>query len=140
MNTQHSCGVIVVYKEIPNKFLLLKQNEPHSWSFPKGHMEKNEEPKETALRELLEETGIKKINLLRLPILEEKKYKVVDNKERVYKTNKYFIGFVDSKKVTIKKDEIAEYRWVTYEEALDLFEYKNRKEVLKQAQAYLEGL
>lgn len=54
-----SCGVIP-YRQIGDEkeFLILLQTN-HCWSFPKGHMEAGETETGTALRELLEETGLR---------------------------------------------------------------------------------
>ena len=37
---------------------------PGHWGFPKGHQDAGESEKETAIRELKEETGIDAVNLL----------------------------------------------------------------------------
>ena len=53
-----SCGVIPYrVREGKREYLALMQTNG-SWSFPKGHMEPGETEEETALRELLEETGL----------------------------------------------------------------------------------
>ena len=44
-------------------YLLARHNGGH-WSFPKGHVEKNETEKETALREIREETGLNVIKII----------------------------------------------------------------------------
>lgn len=53
-----SCGVLV-YRDADSvrEYLLVLQSGG-SWSIPKGHMEPGETETETALRELLEETGL----------------------------------------------------------------------------------
>ena len=53
-----SCGVLV-YRDVDSvrEYLLVLQSGG-SWSIPKGHMEAGETEKETALRELFEETGL----------------------------------------------------------------------------------
>lgn len=53
----------VVYNFETNKFLLVKramtrERFPEKWEFPSGFFEKYENPKEAALRELEEETGL----------------------------------------------------------------------------------
>ena len=59
MNYEKSCGAIVYRKYHGNtEILLIKHNKSGYWSFPKGHMEKDETEAETALREIKEETGI----------------------------------------------------------------------------------
>jgi 8-oxo-dGTP pyrophosphatase MutT (NUDIX family) len=39
--------------------VLLIQDAKNRWAIPKGHVEPNEEPKDTAVREIREETGLK---------------------------------------------------------------------------------
>lgn len=133
-------GFIVVFKEHENMFLILERKETKAdWTFAKGHMENGESPKETALRELEEETGIKEIEVLDInPIHEE--YEIVRNGEKRLKINDYFIGFVGSKEVEIQEDEIRSYKWVTFEEAFNSFKYERRKQVLKTAQEYLKNI
>lgn len=140
MRTEQAYGVIVVYKGEQNLFLLLKQSERRSkgsWSFPKGHHEENETPKQTALREIKEETGIIEVEFLDTPLIHEEYKFATFNKERYHKNVDYFIGVVKDKVVVIQESEIDMYKWATYEEALEILEYKERKETLKKAQEYL---
>jgi len=51
------CGVII-YNNMSERYLCVKGRKSGKWGFPKGHMEYGESEKETALRELKEETGI----------------------------------------------------------------------------------
>ena len=55
-----SCGGVVFFfnKHHLPVFLLLKHVPGGHWDVPKGHPEKNETFKETALREIVEESGI----------------------------------------------------------------------------------
>ena len=52
---EKSCGIILIDDE--NQYLLVQLLAGH-WDFPKGHVEQGETEKETALREVLEETGL----------------------------------------------------------------------------------
>jgi len=132
-------GVIVVLKGEQNKFLMLEREETKGdWTFAKGHGEKGETSKKTAMRELEEETGITKIEILDLPLIHEE-YEVIRHGEKRLKINEYFIGFVKDKNVKIEKEEIQSYKWVTYEEALKTFGYESHKQVLKEAQKYLKN-
>ena len=139
MPTEQCYGVIVVYKGEENLFLILRQYTipaKYSWTFPKGHHEGQETPKETALRELKEETGIKEIELLDLPLIHEE-YEASHDSEKYFKMNDYFLGFVEDKTVIIQESEIDLYKWATYEEASEAFTYSVRKESLQKAQEYL---
>jgi ADP-ribose pyrophosphatase YjhB (NUDIX family) len=43
--------------------ILLMQDAKNRWTIPKGHVEPNEEPKQTAEREIREETGLQKMKV-----------------------------------------------------------------------------
>lgn len=56
---RHFCASVFVM-DIPNKkILLVKHKKFNKWVQPGGHIEKDEFPEETALREVYEETGLK---------------------------------------------------------------------------------
>jgi len=44
--------------------ILLIQDAKNRWTIPKGHVEEGEEPKDTAKREIQEETGLKEMKVL----------------------------------------------------------------------------
>ncbi|WLP85898.1 NUDIX domain-containing protein [Mycoplasma seminis] len=62
---EQSCGAIIFRKFKFNriKVLLVKQLN-NLWVFPKGHIEGNETPVETAHREVMEETSVKNIHII----------------------------------------------------------------------------
>jgi 8-oxo-dGTP pyrophosphatase MutT (NUDIX family) len=139
MKTEQSYGVVVVLKEEEYKFLLVFQENPRidNWSFPKGHQEEGETPMQTALRELEEETGIKKITLLDFPLIHEE-YEITRNGEKVLKFNDYFIGLVVDKNIKIQDGEIGDYKWADFNEAMETFNYESRKETLVKANEYIK--
>lgn len=133
MKEDKSYGVVAVHD---NRFLILRQNRGH-WGFPKGHKEGNETDEESALRELEEESGIRDCVLLNLPPVSEEYNLVDEDKSDWHKTVKYFIGEVKNSEVAIEKDEIMDYKWATFDEAMETLTYQNTKEVLKKAHEYL---
>lgn len=136
MKEDRSFGIILVDRAKEDKFLLLKHNSGH-WSHAKGHKEGNETDLESALRELKEESGIEDCEVSKLPeILEE--YVFEQDGEKWHKVVKYFIAFTKNTNVKIQESEISEYKWATYEEAINTFNYDNNKEVLKKAKEYLD--
>ncbi len=62
MKETHSAGGVVVNES--GKVVIVSQNGD-SWSLPKGHVESGEALRETAVREIFEETGIKDIRFCR---------------------------------------------------------------------------
>lgn len=133
-------GIITIFRDVKeNLFLILQNNNKEgSWSFPKGHVEEDENPKETALRELKEETKIVDIEFLDAPLIHEEYERIKKNGKKFLKSNDYFIGFVNSQKIEKQDKEIYAYKWATYTEALNTFQYESRKKVLEQVKKYLE--
>lgn len=59
MSMEKSCGAVIYRKSNDNvEFLGVKSKGNGDWGFPKGHVEAGETEKETAKREILEETGL----------------------------------------------------------------------------------
>jgi len=123
-----SCGAIVIYKGKESKFLLLKHRLGH-WDFPKGLVEKGETEKETARREVEEETGLKikigkKINKVQ--------YTYTFKKKLITKEVVFFLAESKNMKVTISPEHTA-FTWAPYLKAMSLLPFKNQKETLKKA-------
>ena len=58
------------------------------------------------------------MKLLDLPLIVEE-YDFKRKGENIHKINQYLIGMTESNLVKIQKSEITEYKWATYEEALE---------------------
>ncbi len=56
---RHFCASAFVINPVDKKILLVKHGIWNRWVQPGGHMEDNETPEETAIREVFEETGVK---------------------------------------------------------------------------------
>ena len=131
---EKSCGA-VIYK-IDNSelnFLILKQTKGHH-SFPKGHVENNETEEDTAIREIKEETNLD-VNIdtnFRMKI----DYLVKDNK--VKKEVIFFIATPISFNLKCQEGEVESCYWYSYNEALNILEYDNYKDVLKKAYKYIK--
>ncbi len=135
-----SFGVIVIRKDSDaDRFLLLHQTKGH-WSFPKGHKEGNENDIDAVMRELKEETGIAECDLKTEKVFHES-YSFTEGDVLVHKSNHYYLGYVGEKvEVTIQPEEISEYAFTTYDEAMEIFKHKEPKKVLEEVKKYLENL
>lgn len=113
-----SIGIIVfLFKDEQIYFLLIRHSGGH-WAFPKGHPDKHETEIQTARRELLEETGIKELELISDKILLEDRYKFSGHKgELIHKTVYYYIAEVKNDFVKVDGEEISAYKWCTLEES-----------------------
>jgi len=133
---QKSAGFIIYFKDNEIKFLLLKY--PHYWGFPKGIIEANEEIKNTARRELEEETGIKNIEIISgFEHKQEWFFKLEGKtikKEAVFflaKTTEEEAGKV---KVSFEHEDFA---WLNFEEALKKLKIKNNKDMLTKTNEFI---
>lgn len=135
MPVEISAGAVVFRrrgKEI--KYLLLHYESGH-WDFAKGNVEKGEKVKETVLREIEEETGIKDARFID-GFKEEISYFYKRDRKTVYKKVIFFLIEALTERVELSYEHIG-YDWLGYEEALRRLTYKNAKEVLKKADAFL---
>lgn len=128
-----SCGA-VIYRISKGEiqFLLIKNKRSANWGFPKGHMERGESEKETAVREVLEETGI---NIRFLPDFRYKSEYSIQN--RIEKRVIIFLASTDDEHITIQQEEIDEYLWADFDNALSVLKFANDKYLLKKANDYL---
>lgn len=129
---EKSCGCIIFkYDEEKLLFLVIKQTLGH-FSFPKGHVEESESEKDTALREVKEETGfdISFVGDFREVI-------TYSPKPGVLKDVVFFLGNVIDGVMTPQKDEVSLIEWLSYEDALKVVTYDDDKNVLKKAYEYI---
>lgn len=134
MKYEKSCGA-VVYRINNDKmeFLILKHINGGHWGFPKGHVENDETEHETALREVFEESG------LDVKIMDDFRYTMkYSPKEGVIKEVVFFAAKAEDDKVNYQIEEIEDYQWLQYEEALKAVSYDNTRELLKSAYKFIK--
>ncbi|MCR5229946.1 MAG: NUDIX domain-containing protein [Solobacterium sp.] len=132
-NKEKSCGAILCKIEDGDIYTLVIRHNAGHWGFPKGHSEENETERETAIREVEEETGIKIrfVNGFR----EETHY---SPRPGVYKDVVYFIGEPTGGKEQVQEEEVSEMRWVRLYDAAALLTYDNDSQLLKKAVRFLK--
>ena len=136
MRTETSAG-IVLFRNISNEneFLLLNYPQGH-WDFIKGKMEKNETPRETALRETKEETGISDIEFID-GFEESVEYDFRFNDENIHKKVIFFLAKTETLQTVSLSHEHNDYLWLAYNDALKKTTYGNAKNVLSKANELL---
>jgi 8-oxo-dGTP pyrophosphatase MutT (NUDIX family) len=136
MRTETSAG-IVLFRNISNEneFLLLNYPQGH-WDFIKGKMEKKETPRETALRETKEETGISDIEFID-GFEESVEYDFRFNDEDIHKKVIFFLAKTETLQTVSLSHEHNDYLWLGYNDALKKTTYGNAKNVLSKANELL---
>ncbi|MDH3748166.1 MAG: NUDIX domain-containing protein [Gammaproteobacteria bacterium] len=118
-NEKLSCGVVLA-RQSDEGCLTLMLRAFHHWDFPKGLQEDGEQPLETALRELREETSI---NATEFPWGERF---IETGPYSRGKTARYYLAETRQQEVTMGpspetgEPEHHEWRWVSFDEAYDL--------------------
>ena len=104
---EKSCGVLP-YRIVNGvlEFLLVFETHSKCWSLPKGHMEAGETEAETALRELLEETGLTAILDLSEAASIEYPFSAVGRKQVTF-----YLGKVEGEP-QVREGEIEKFKWV----------------------------
>ena len=130
---ERSCGA-VVYRFINDevRYLLIKNRRSTHWGFPKGHVEKGETFEQTAIREVLEETGI---HIQILPQFASKSEYTIQG--RVEKSVTIFLAKTKDTQTTIQREEIEDYIWLNFDKAMDTLRFINDRNILQSAHDFL---
>lgn len=131
---EKSCGAVIfaMVKGQP-QFLLIKNRRSLYWGFPKGHIESGETEEETALREVLEETGLK-IRILK-GFAAKSDYHI---QNKVEKTVTIFLAQTEKRTPKLQKDEVEDFYWGNYDDAMKRLKFENDRSILRRANNFLQ--
>lgn len=130
MRIDTSYGIIPLSERNGEWEVFLVRLQQGHWGFPKGHAEVGETPKETASRELFEETGLAIEEYLAAESLAET-YIFTFQKERIKKTVHYFLAKVKGE-ICLQVQEIAEGQWVSLSLAPTFLTFPEGKRILQK--------
>lgn len=112
------------------KVLILKKTDyserRYRWRLLKGGLNDGETETEGLQREILEETGLKKIQVLDRVLSYEFFFKNVR-----HTVSSYLVKADSKEPVKLQKSEVADYVWTTKEEALKMLHWSNEIEALR---------
>jgi 8-oxo-dGTP pyrophosphatase MutT (NUDIX family) len=135
-------GIIFRKKANQTEFLLLKRLPERGgfWQPVTGGVEENETVSEALKREIIEETNISKfIQIIEKVYNFELKAGSIKRVESKNKIKEYVYGVEVSadQKVQIEPNEHTEFRWCSYDTALELLKWNNNKTALKKLQSMI---
>lgn len=126
-----TAGGIVFRPTADNKDIeiLLIQDSKNRWTIPKGHIEPGETAKQTALREIGEESGLKEVEAISWLGKIHFKYRRAE-KLVLMTTQVYLVQSLDKNERPIKEKWMNGIRWFTFSEALDAIEYADIEKLI----------
>ena len=140
MADEKSCGAIVfTYENNVRKYVILRGVGMYQGycGFPKGHMEAGETERETAVREVKEETGLDVVLYDEFRTVDEHTL-AREGRPNDKKMNVYFLAEYRDQKLVPQKSEVSEIVLMDYNEAMESFRYEESKRELTEAENYLK--
>ena len=133
MKREKSCGVLVLRQQVDELYVvLLRHRFGGHWSFPKGHVEAGESERQTAEREILEETGVRVS--VDTGFRAENRYMARPDVEKLVV---FFIAVAEEQTPIAQEGEVAVAEWVEAGEAAGRLTYEQDRRILRRAQKYL---
>jgi dATP pyrophosphohydrolase len=116
------------------EYLLLKRLPERNgfWQPVTGGVEEGETREEALRREIMEETGVENM----VAVIEGLHYFEFSD-PNLYKEYVYGIEVSPSEEIMFDQKEHSDYRWCSFQEALQLLHWKENKEALKKLNATL---
>ena len=109
--------------------ILLIQDSKNRWTIPKGHIEPGETAKQTAVREIGEESGLKNVGVLSWLGKIHFKYRRLD-KLVLMTTQVYLVQSLDKNERPTKEKWMNGIRWFSFNDALDAIEYADIEKLM----------
>lgn len=132
-----SCGGVVIFR---GKILVLYKNYRNryeGWVLPKGTVEQGEEYKDTALREVREETGV---SASIIKYVGKSRYSFTVPEDTVEKDVHWYLMMADSYYSKPQREEFfVDSGYYKYHEIYHLLRFSNEKQIVEKAyQEYLD--
>ena len=131
---EKTCGAVMFTEKDGQRMYLLIKNDSGHIGFPKGHVEYGETERETAVREVMEETGLKAE-----PMEDFRMEYSYINGAGHRKTAVYFLSHYDCTAVVIQKEEIDDSWLLPYDEAVGMLNYPQDIPVFEAAEKKLSA-
>lgn len=125
MKMEFSAGGLVYRKTGEEYQFALIKSLDGQWTYPKGHIEKQEKTEDAAIRETTEEIGLAHIRIIKL--IEKSDYWFKFNDELIHKFVYFYLMQDDSlDPLTPQIEEIQDAQWFSPKEAIDAIGYKKQ--------------
>ena len=134
MTYEHSAGAVVFTIVDDNiKYVIIRSRQGY-FGFPKGHIERGEDEKTAALREVFEEVGLR-VELLDGFRIEDEH--PIPSKRNVMKNIVYFAAQYSEQDIKYQRKELSGARLMTFDEAMSSFQFEGSKRILTKANEFI---
>ncbi len=134
MTYEYSAGAVVFTIADDNiKYVIIKSRQGY-YGFPKGHIERGEDERTAALREVLEEVGLRVTLLDGFRIEDEHP---IPSKRNVMKNIVYFAAEYSDQDIRYQRKELSGAQLMTFDEAMRSFQFEGSKRILTQANEFI---
>jgi 8-oxo-dGTP pyrophosphatase MutT (NUDIX family) len=124
-----SAGGVILDAE--GRVLLLRRKQEGTWVLPKGRVEPGETLRQTALREVEEETGLKNLRIMREIGLVRYLFFWRPDNVNYKKTVHYFLMRLNGQSEIKMEPDFGEYAWRTTEDAIKLLTFENDRRIVR---------
>lgn len=131
-----SAGGVVFRVADGRQLFLLIRDSYGNWGFPKGHLERGERADTAALREVMEETGLRAVSVV--GAIDTIEWTFRFRGTLIHKRCHFFLMESSSGVAKPQQSEgITACQWATLEEGRGLIAYENARAVLQRAHELL---
>jgi len=135
MINERSFGIVPLQFRPTGKYLFLVQHLSKAWLLPKGHAERGETSKQTAARELMEETGLRIVKWLdHSPFTE--RYSFKRQERQIHKEAIYFPALVKGK-IKLQTEELFDGRWIPVQDFFARSTFPEMKRIASEVSSWL---
>lgn len=131
-----SVGAVILNEQ--KKILIMFQKQNRYWEFPKGKVEIGEEENElgTLKREILEETGLKDLQLIS-GFKFDIKYRFTLHGQLIHKSNIYYLAKTNNNQIKLSTEHL-EYKWVNILAVNRYLKHKNQRILIYKLRDFLK--
>jgi 8-oxo-dGTP pyrophosphatase MutT (NUDIX family) len=132
-------GVTFRWRDSEPEIAIVSVRPKLRWQLPKGIVDPGESPQVTAIREVREEAGIE-TELIRLIETIEYWYRgeKYGKPVRYHKFVHFYLLQYKSGNVADHDHEVEEARWVSFDEAMEMLEFKSERDVVEKARVMIK--